>query len=394
MNDLDVVVVGAGPAGSVAAAGLARRGYRTALLDRATFPRDKPCGDYCDPGSVRLLDALGVIPDLTAGGAGFIDGMTIVAQDGTAFSAPFPTGRAMLVPRRRLDAVLAERAAQSGVDLLEGYQVDRVAIDGHVSVAGVGRPRDLRARLLVAADGMRSIVARRLGLLKTLPDGRYTLGAYFSGVPGPAAGELHLSTGLYGGVARFGDGTANVCLALPRARFRGRHVETVFLDAVQSLPRLGDTLQGWTRETPFRVTGPVGFSAHPVLATRTLLAGDAALQIEPITGQGIFFALQSGLLAAEHGAVALARGEFGVDALAGYAGRRVRLLGGKLRLLKAVTALSLRASIAPRLVRHLQRDAGAAQMLLGATGDVLPPGAVFSMRFLIRLLLAAYADDA
>ena len=394
MNHFDVIVVGAGPAGSVAAAGLAARGYRTALLDRAKFPRDKPCGDYCDPGSVRLLDALGVVPELRAQGAGFIDGMTVVAQDGTAFSAAFPTGRAMLMPRRRLDAVLAERAARSGADLLERYQVDQVTIDGRVSVAGLGRRTGLHARLLVAADGMRSIVARRLGLLKAFPDGRYTVGAYFSGVPGAAAGELHLGAGLYGGVARFGDGTANVCLALPRERFRGRQVASVFLDGVRSLPRLQDAVRNWTRETAFRVTGPVGFASHPVLTARTLLAGDAAQQVEPITGQGIFFALQSGLLAAEQGSAALTGGEFGAEALAGYARHRARLLGGKLRLLKAVTALSLRARVAPRLISRLRRDAGLAQMLLGATGDVLPPGSVFSIRYLIRLLVAADAHDA
>lgn len=394
MNHLDVVVVGAGPAGSVTAAGLAARGYRTALLDRATFPRDKPCGDYCDPGSVRLLDALGVVPELAAQGAGFIDGMTVVAQDGTAFSAPFPTGRGMLLRRRRLDAVLAERAARSGADLLEGYRVDRVTIDGRVAVAGCGRRTDLHARLLVAADGMRSVVARRLGLLRTLPDGRYTVGAYFAGVPGAAAGELHLGAGLYGGIARFGDGTANVCLALPRERFRGHQVASAFAEAGRTLPRLQDAVCSWTRETPFRVTGPVGFASHPVLTTRTLLAGDAALQIEPITGQGIFFALQSGLLAAEEGAAALTHDEFSIGAMTGYARRRGRLLGGKLRLLKAVTALSLRAGVAPRLVRRLRRDAGLARMLLGATGDVLPPGSVFSIPYLIRLLVAVHAHDA
>jgi len=394
VRHLDVIVVGAGPAGSATAAALAGRGYRTALLERARFPRDKPCGDYCDPGAVRVLETLGIVPELRAQGAGFIDGMTVVAQDGSGFTAPFPAGRGMLVPRRRLDAALAERAARHGADLLEGYRVDRVTVDGRVTIAGLEPRTDLSARLLVAADGMRSIVARRLGLLTTLPDGRYTVGAYFSNVPGSAAGELHLGPGFYGGVARFGDGTANVCLALNRERFRGRRVEAVFAEAVAGLARLRDEVGGWTRETPYRVTGPVGFAAHPVLTARTLLAGDAAQQIEPITGQGIFFALESGLLAAEEGAAALARGEFGVGALARYARRRARLFGGKIRLLKLVTALSLRAAVAPRLVGRLGRDTGAARILLGATGDVLPPGAVISIPYVIRLLGAAYAHDA
>jgi flavin-dependent dehydrogenase len=394
VSDLDVIVVGAGPAGSVAAAALAGRGYRVALLDRAHFPRDKPCGDYCDPGAVRRLDALGALPELTAQGAGIIDGMTVVAQDGTAFSASFPAGRAMLTPRRRLDAVLVDRAVRSGAELVEGFQVNRVAIGGSVSVGGVGRRSDLRARLLIAADGMRSTVARRLGLLDALPNGRYTAGAYFSGVPGGPAGELHLGTGFYGGVARFGDGTANVCLALPRERIRGRPVEAAFDDAARALPALQDEMRSWTRETPFRVTGPVGFAWRRAVTARALLAGDAALQIEPITGQGICFALHSGLLASEEAAAALDRSAFGVESLAGYARRRARVLGGKLRLLKVVTALALHPAIAPRLVLRLRRDPAAAQTMLGATGDVFPPGSVSSPSYLLRLLTGAHAHDA
>lgn len=394
MNAFDVIVVGAGPAGSTAAAALAARGHRVALVDRARFPRDKPCGDYCDPGSVRLLEALDVLSELTARGAGIIDGMTVVAQDGVAFSAPFPTGRALLIPRRRLDAALVNRAVRNGAALFEGFQVDRVTIDGSVSVTGVGRRTDLQARLLIAADGMRSVVARRLGLLDALPNGRYTAGAYFSGVPGGPAGELHLGAGFYGGVARFGDGSANVCLALPREQVRGRTVETAFAAAVCDLPALQDEMQSWRRESPFRVTGPVGFAWRRAAAPRALLAGDAALQIEPITGQGICFALHSGLLASEEAAAALDRGTFGEASFAAYARHRARLFGGRLRLLKAVTALALRAGVAPRLVRRLRRDPTAAQTLLGATGDVLPPGSVFSLPYLIGLLTGAHAHDA
>ncbi|HEY6102396.1 MAG TPA: FAD-dependent monooxygenase [bacterium] len=393
MNTLDVVVVGAGPAGSVAAAALAAQGHRVALLDRARFPRDKPCGDYCDPGSVRLLEMLGVLPEVIAQGAGIIDGMTIVAQDGVAFSAPFPTGRALLIPRRRLDAVLVERAVRNGAALVEGFQVDRVTIDESVSVTGPARRTGLRSHLLIAADGMRSVVARRLGLLDALPKGRYTAGAYFSGVPGGPAGELHLGDGFYGGVARFGDGSANVCLALPRERMRGHTVEAAFAAAVRDLPALRDEMRNWTRETPFRVTGPVGFAWRRPVAARALLAGDAALQIEPITGQGICFALQSGLLASEQAATALERGAYTVESLGSYSRKRARALGGRLRLLKAVTALALRGGVAPRLVRRLRSDPTAAQTLLGATGDVLPAGAVFSLPYLIRLLTGAHAHD-
>jgi hypothetical protein len=100
------------------------------------------------------------------------------------------------------------------------------------------------------------------------------------------------------------------------------------------------------------------------------------------------------MLAAEEAAAALDRDAFGVDSLAGYARRRAHVLDGKIRLLKVVTALALRAGIAPRLVRRLRQEPAAARMLLGATGDVLPPGSVISLPYLIRLLTGANAHDA
>jgi flavin-dependent dehydrogenase len=247
--------------------------------------------------------------------------------------------------------------------------------------------------LLLAADGMRSIVAGRLGLRTALPAGRYTIGAYFSGVAGPAAGELHLGPGLYGGVARFGDGTANVCLALPRTRMRRQQADAAFRDAVRTLPRLREQVGAWTRESPYRVTGPLGFASHRVVAERTLLAGDAALQIEPITGQGMFFALRTAGVAAQEAASALEHGRTDSRSLAGYARRRAQILGGRLRLLKAVTALALHPRMAPGLVRRLRGDARLAQTLLGATGDVLPPEAVYALPYLVRLLVA-HAHEA
>lgn len=394
MTIADVVVVGAGPAGTAAAAELARRGYHVVLVDRATFPRDKPCGDYCNPGASQLLDEMGMLQHVLGAGAGGIDAMTVVAQDGSSFTARFPAGGGLLIRRERLDALLLHRAAQAGAEIVEKYYVDAVAVNGVVEVRDTRRRRPLRGRLLIAADGMRSVVAQRLGLLTTLPMGRYTVGAYFSGLSGPAAGELHLGAGSYGGVARFGDGTANVCLALPRGWFPGRSAADVFAEGVRRLPALSEQLRGWTREGAFRVSGPVGVATHRVVAHRTMLAGDAAGQVEPMTGQGISFALRSGLLAAEEAGRALAAGTLSTDALAAYARRRSTALGPKLRVMNTLTRLALRPRLTPALVRRLARTPGLARRLLGSTGDVLAAEEVFSPQYALRVLLGIDAHDA
>src|SRR5712664_508386 len=126
--DADVIVVGAGPAGSTAAAALAARGIRVLLLDRAKFPRDKPCGDYCNPGAVRLLRQIGSFSTLPTADAAPISGLSVYAQDGSRFTAAFPEGPGLLVPRLRLDAALLAHAGRAGAIVHEGMGVDAVRV--------------------------------------------------------------------------------------------------------------------------------------------------------------------------------------------------------------------------------------------------------------------------
>lgn len=394
MSVADVLVVGAGPAGSAAAASLAARGWRVILADRAVFPRSKPCGDYCNPGAVETLRSLGLLPALERSGAGSIDGMTVVGQDGSTMRGRFPSGRGVLLRRETLDMLLLRRAEQKGAHLVERFRVDEIGVADSVEVRDTLSGRALRARLLIAADGMRSAVARRLGLLRGLPDGRFTAGAYFSGVSGPPEGELHLGDGLYGGVARFGDGTANVCLALPRTLYRGRSAAEAFALGLRGLPVLGETVSGWRPLSPFRVTGPIGFARRAVSAAGVLLAGDAAGQVEPLTGQGIAAALRSGLDAAEEAHRALETGDLSAISLHRYDRRRAAAFGPAVRMMKVVTALALRPGLTPLLLRRLSTRPGLFRCLLGAAGNVLDPDVVLSPGYAVRLLLGFDAHQA
>ncbi|MGH2348445.1 MAG: NAD(P)/FAD-dependent oxidoreductase, partial [bacterium] len=307
-RDADVAIVGAGPSGSAAAITLGNLGYRVALIDRAAFPRDKPCGDYCDPGAVDTLGTLGCLPAVLRAGASPIGGMRIVAQDGTAVDPPFPTGRGLLVRRLALDAELVRAAGRAGVDVIDRTPV-RDVHDGGGYVTVETNRGTLTAALVIACDGMHSAIGRRHGLLSALAPRRYTVGAYFSGVEGSARGELHLGDDRYCGVAQFGGGLANVCMALPRTALRRRSADRAFSDALRLFPELADRLSTARREGGYRTSGPIGFRSNRVVANRLILAGDAAAQVDPMTGQGIFFALRSGILAAETAAGALASGD-------------------------------------------------------------------------------------
>ncbi len=386
--DADVIVIGAGPAGSCAAA-LAARGCRVLLVDKVAFPRVKPCGDYCNPGAVAQLSELGALPGVLDAGAAIISGMSIVAQDGTRCDAQFPAGHGLLIPRLRLDAALLAHAARAGAAFLDRAPVEAVRIHDDGVEVTIGSGRILRARLVIAADGMRSTVARRLGRLTLPRAGRYTVGAYFSGLPHRAPrGELHLGTDMYCGVAHFGEGLANVCMALPRRLWAGRDAQAAFAEGVRSLPVLADALSGTRRESPFRCTGPVGIAVRHPVAGRVLFAGDAAGQIEPMTGQGIFLAMRSACLAAETVLAALPGDDLSHRRLRRYAARQRALLSRRLTVSRRLQQVAFHPRVTPALVRRLRSRPDLAAELLGATGDLLPPERILSPVFLARVLLA------
>lgn len=385
--DTDVLIVGAGPAGSTAAALLAAQGSRVLLVDRAKFPRDKPCGDYCNPGAVGILHDVGSLPAVLETGAATITGMFVYAQDGCRFEGRFPMGQGLLVPRRQLDAALLAVASRSGATILEGVGVEAARIHADGVEVQTTSGRLLRARLLVAADGMRSTIARRLGRLTLPVMGRYTVGAYYSGLAGPIpSGELHLGPDFYCGVAHMGEGIANVCMALPRRLLRHTSPRAAFTTALESLPALSESMASARQESPFRCSGPVGFCARDAVADRVVLIGDAAGQIEPMTGQGIFLALRSAQLATEVAADALRNDDLSAGRLALYARRRRRELIGRLTVARWLQRLAFHARVTPALVRKLQSHAALAAELVGATGDVLPPSRLLSPAYVLRLL--------
>jgi flavin-dependent dehydrogenase len=222
VSDCDVLVVGAGPAGAVAAIVLARAGARVRLIDRAAFPRDKLCGDTINPGTLRLLRRLGLADALEARALP-IDGMIVTGEGGIAVEGRYPRDqRGLAISRRDFDAMLLEQAVAAGA-AFECVAAREAWVDGAASapvirgiVAGNGARHQLPAKVVVAADGRRSTIAFGLRLARHPPrPKRWAIGAYFEDPIRSTFGEMHIRRGRYIGVAPLGSGISNVCLVLP-----------------------------------------------------------------------------------------------------------------------------------------------------------------------------------
>ncbi|MGH6693227.1 MAG: NAD(P)/FAD-dependent oxidoreductase, partial [Gammaproteobacteria bacterium] len=311
----DALVIGAGPAGSVAALTLARAGVRVRLIDRASFPRDKLCGDTLNPGSLSILDRLR-IGDEVRSCALPITGMTVTGP-GAQVSADYPDGlRGMALTRRRLDQVLLDAAAAAGACVDTGVAVSEPVTDGDrvvgVRLAGSGRG-ELRAPLVIAADGRGSRLAAgvKLAAYARTPR-RWAFGAYFADVARMSPrGEMHIRRGAYIGVAPLPGGLTNVSLvidghaALPTPRAEQQAIVRRALDADAVLR---DRFAAATQVSPVTVMGPLAVNARTAGCPGLLLAGDAAGFVDPMTGDGLRFALRGGELAAEAAIDELASG--------------------------------------------------------------------------------------
>jgi flavin-dependent dehydrogenase len=399
----DVLVVGAGPAGSATAALLAREGYSVAAVDRAAFPRDKACSEYMGPETVRILARLGVLDQVEATGATPLEGTEVTAARGARLRGVFALAghqpfrsTGLSVSRRILDAALVEAAVRAGARLLEHTAVeelvyDRGAVGGAVVRESDGTRRTIRARLTVGADGLRSIVARRIGRARYGLPRRLGFVAHLDGVEGMArSAELFVGREGYVGLNPIGGGRTNVALVVPVShapKARGR-AEEFFLEMIRQFPQVGMRVERASLARRVMVTGPFAASAGRVIAHGAALVGDAADFFDPFTGEGIFSALRGAELLAECAAEALAGGgPVSHSALSPYRRGRRRAFAGKWAVERLIGYGMWWPALFDRAVARLGRRGSMAHTLIGVTGDFVPAREVLNPLFIARMVL-------
>ncbi|MFI6644614.1 NAD(P)/FAD-dependent oxidoreductase [Streptomyces sp. NPDC050504] len=294
----DVIVIGARCAGSPTAMLFARQGYRVLLLEKARFPQDTLSSHYIHTQGVALLHRWGLLDRLRAAGCRPIDHQSYespgVRIDG--FSLPIDGQRTTYAPRRYvLDPILAEGAAAAGVDFREGCAVNDLVFEGD-RVVGVryttpnGAVAEDRARLVVGADGMRSLVARKTGAPNVIEHPRMTCAyySYWSGVP--AHFELYERPGRWIGVIPTNDDLTLLMTYFPQDEFSGvrKDAEPFYLDAFRTTaPELYERMRAGRREEQLYGTGHQENYFRKAYGPGWALVGDAVNHKDSITARGI-----------------------------------------------------------------------------------------------------------
>jgi flavin-dependent dehydrogenase len=279
----DVVVVGGGVAGSVAARELGRRGLRVVLLEKARHPRPKPCGEGLLPHGVAALRAMGLeFPGVP------VKGLRYVSPGGMAAEADFPSGHGMVVRRERFDAYLFDQAANTpNVEAIPGIPYDS---------------RRWKARWIVGADGLHSQFhadpafgamrpsLRRVGLtthVQGLSIDRERVEVLFH-----AGGEVYLAPSE-------GSDALVACLYRQDALPEGPSNQERVLRTLRSLPALRHRCGTIVFTTPVLGAGPLGLCVKNPVSDEVLLVGDASGAPDPVTGEGMSLALLSAVPLAE-----------------------------------------------------------------------------------------------
>jgi geranylgeranyl reductase family protein len=319
----DVIIVGAGPAGSAAAYHLARAGRRVLLMDQHDFPREKVCGDCVTPRGMREIDRMGAGNEVRDAGH-VISGCTIHSSRGGSAITAFPEVDGypvdgVVVERRILDEILKERAVAAGAEFLPRARVhgvlthlDRVS---GVTYTGPGGEAIAHARIVIAADGSHSRLAKRVFGLdrRDVRAVGVAFRVYYEGVDDlDAHMEIYGDDSILPGVGwmfPMGSGRANVGVGIYVSDFKHRGLDTHHLLAslTEGSPLARAKLAGARPSGPVRGAKLLmGGYPRRVVKPGMLLAGDAAGLVNPLTGEGMMFALESGREAARAAAASLA----------------------------------------------------------------------------------------
>src|SRR5216684_1503835 len=354
IQNVDVAVVGAGPAGSTLAALLARRGYSVALIDRDTFPRDKLCGEFLSYDALPIIDALGLRHELDAHAAPGISHCRIVGRHRNyEFDFPHP---ARGVSRMLLDDALFRRAVAAGAQAITGTASE--VTRGGVTFDGGA----VRARVVAGAWGRWGRFDQQLerAFVRDRSHRNFGFKRHYRGDGAEGVIELYSFANGYLGVSDVEGGITNICGLVHARRLQGHKGKwDSFVEEIRAEEEPLEAM--YARYEPaqdgFLSSEPVIFRSRSAVEEGIFMIGDASGVIDPLTGNGMAMALQSALVAAPFIAAALENGDrqHSEDA---YRARHAQLFGRRIGWSRRVAFLLSRPALLDAALRFRFRAAG------------------------------------
>ena len=405
-NYYDLIIVGGGPAGAAAALYAAREGLSTLLLDKASFPRDKVCGDALSGKSVAVLKELDLLDQVRRLPGAAInriifsspDQTELVIQLGNSELESVPEG--FVIRRHIFDQFLFDQARQAATTTLEGFTVtDLLQKDGRVcgvrGRSGDGDEREFRGGVVLGADGYKSIVARKTGNYRHQPRHCITaLRQYYQGVSGLTDQiELHFVSDIIPGyfwIFPLENGTANIGLGMPHSEIKkqGRNLRQA-LKAVIEGPQFRERFaQAQPLEPAVGWNLPVGSTHRRAHGHGYLLLGDAAGLIDPFTGEGIGNALFSARYAVAAAAQALQNGDVSAQALERYDRELWGAIGGELSISTRLQKIGQWRPLLNFVIRKAARNPAIRNLIAGMIANEIPKTKLTNPLFYLRLLMS------
>jgi geranylgeranyl reductase family protein len=339
MKHFDVVIVGGGPAGSSCAAFCALAGLRTVVLEREKFPREKVCGDCLNPSCWPVMERLGVTQEVLGLPHSKLSSVEFIAIDGRGVIVDLPSGAdcEISVKRSLVDNLLLRRAGELGADIREQTTVTALSRNSDWEIETA--PDEMfHARILIGADGRNSTVARLCNLLPRPARERVALQAH---VPLPRdfgnRVVLQILGEGYSGQAPVNETELNLCLV-------GRP------STISTLRRWASRQFQLPSDQPWRSVTPLTRSPLPCARENLFFIGDAARVVEPFTGEGIYYALRSGELAANT-VTKILDGEERQSALREFARAYAEMYHGRLWINRLARAAVLRPHLGSTFIR-------------------------------------------